>query len=303
MAGEIRACVVSEPYAGLQAQALGLAEAAGLAPDIVELYPRRPWRWMPAAWWPAPLPAVGMNGSPGELLFTAGGTAGVVGAALRRHGARVVQVQNPRLALKKFDLVVANAHDGISGPNVIVTRTALHRATPARLRAAAAVWRPRFAHLPRPLVAVLVGGSNGRFRLERAEGAMLAADLAKMIVKDQPGVAITPSRRTSVWDMQGENPYFGLLACADAIVVTVDSISMLSEAAATRAPVFYAELPGRSRRIRAFVEGLLREERVRPFAGRLITWPVQPMDDTAMAGAEVARRLGLAAPVGAGFSR
>jgi mitochondrial fission protein ELM1 len=244
-----------------------------------------------------------MNGSPGELLFTAGGTAGVVGAALRRHGARVVQVQNPRLALKKFDLVVANAHDGISGPNVIVTRTALHRATPARLRAAAAVWRPRFAHLPRPLVAVLVGGSNGRFRLERAEGAMLAADLAKMIVKDQPGVAITPSRRTSVWDMQGENPYFGLLACADAIVVTVDSISMLSEAAATRAPVFYAELPGRSRRIRAFVEGLLREERVRPFAGRLITWPVQPMDDTAMAGAEVARRLGLAAPVGAGFSR
>jgi mitochondrial fission protein ELM1 len=243
-----------------------------------------------------------------------------VGAALRRQGARVVQVQNPRMALDRFDLVVANAHDGISGPNVIVTRTALHRATPARLRAAAALWRPRFAHLPRPLVAVLVGGSNGRFRLGKAEGAMLAADLARMMAQDQPGLAITPSRRTSpdvrevlartlkplgawMWDLEGENPYFGLLACADAIVATVDSISMVSEAAATRAPVFVAELPGHSRRIRAFVEGLQREGRVRPFAGRLMTWPVQPIDDTAMAGAEVARRLGLAAPEVAGFSR
>jgi hypothetical protein len=55
------------------------------------------------------------------------------------------------------------------------------------------------------------------------------------------------------------------------------------------------------------MEGLQREERVRPFAGRLITWPVRPIDDTAMAGAEVARRLGLtaASPVAAaaGFSR
>jgi hypothetical protein len=43
---------------------------------------------------------------------------------------------------------------------------------------------------------------------------------------------------------------------------------------------------------------------VRPFAGRLESWPVQAIDDTAMAGAEVARRLGLGAPpAAAGFSR
>jgi mitochondrial fission protein ELM1 len=317
----MRSCILSEPYAGLQAQALGLAEAAGLSPDMVALHPRKPWGWLPAAYWPSPLRAVGLQSVPAELLFTAGGTAGAVGAALRRQGARVVQVQNPRMALHKFDLVVANRHDGIFGPNVIVTRTALHRVTIARLREAAAIWRPLLAHLPRPLVAVLVGGSNGRFRLERAEGAILAAELAKMMVNDQPGVAITPSRRTSpevrdvlartlaplggwVWDMEGENPYFGLLALADVIVVTVDSISMVSEAAATRAPVLIAELPGRSARIRMFLDGLLREGRVRPFAGRLETWPVQPIDDTAMAGAEVARRLGLGAGFrGPGFSR
>jgi mitochondrial fission protein ELM1 len=306
----LTSCILSEPYAGLQAQALGLAEAAGLAPSVVALHPRFPWRLFPAASWPAPLHAVGLEAPPAELLFTAGGTAGAVGAALKRQGARVVQVQNPRLSLEKFDLVVANRHDGLSGPNVIVTRTALHRATPARLAEAAALWGPRLAHLPRPLVAVLVGGSNGRFRLEEAEGHHLAGQLAEMMGRDRPGLAITPSRRTApavravlqsklaplgawIWDMEGENPYFGLLALADVIVATLDSISMVSEAAATRAPVLLAELPGRSKRISLFLRGLFGEDRVRVFTGRLKTWPVVPIDDTAMAGAEVARRLGL----------
>jgi mitochondrial fission protein ELM1 len=302
--------ILCEPYAGLQAQALGLAEAAGLAPSTMELHPKRPWSWLAAATWPDPLRAVGLSAPPEGLLFTAGGTAGAVGAVCHRRGSRVVQVQNPRIGLRHFDLVVANAHDGLSGPNVIVTRTALHRATPARLAAAGQVWAPRLAHLKRPLVAVLVGGSNGRFRLGAAEGAALAARIAQMMQRDQVSVALTPSRRTApevraelqrvlaplgawIWDFAGDNPYFGLLALADAIVVTVDSISMVSEAVATRAPVLLAELPGRSARIGRFTRGLLDSGRVRVFGGRLEIWGAEPMDDTAEAGAEVRRRLGL----------
>ena len=301
--------ILSEPYAGLQAQALGLAEAAGLSPGTVALHPRRPWSWVPAARWPAPLAAVGLAAAPPGILFTAGGTAGAVGAACRRRGSVVVQVQDPRMALRRFDLVVANQHDGLRGPNVIVTRTALHRATPARLAEARAVWAQRLGHLPRPLVAVLVGGSNGRFRLGAAEGASLAGKLAGMMRADRVGLALTPSRRTApavrhilaellaplgawIWDGDGENPYFGLLALADAIVVTGDSISMVSEAVATRAPVLLADLPGRSARIGRFRRTLLDAGRVRPFAGHLEDWPAQPLDDTAEAGAEVRRRLG-----------
>jgi mitochondrial fission protein ELM1 len=106
-----------------------------------------------------------------------------------------------------------------------------------------------------------------------------------------------------MWDMQGDNPYFGLLAMADVIVVTADSISMVSEAVATRAPVLLAELPGRSKRIGAFLAGLRQIDRIRTFEGRFDMWPVEPIDDTAEAGAEVARRLGLPPPKDAGFSR
>ena len=126
---------------------------------------------------------------------------------------------------------------------------------------------------------------------------------------DRVGLALTPSRRTApdaraalaaaieplgawVWDLTGDNPYFGLLALADAIVVTEDSVSMVSEAVATTAPVLLASLPGNSRRIRLFNRYLIEDGRIRPFAGRLDLWPVTPIDDTPAAGQDVRHRLG-----------
>jgi len=245
-----------------------------------------------------------------DLVIGCGGVAAAVGAALRRGGSPVVQVQHPRMDPRRFDLIVVNRHDELSGPNVVVTRTALHRVTPERLAEAAAHWRPHFEHLRRPLVAVLIGGSNGRFRLDASAGGELAGQLATMIRRDGVGVAVTPSRRTGpavtrvltealapvggyVWDGSGDNPYFGMLALADAIVATVDSVSMVSEAVATEAPVLLAALPGRSRRNRLFMEVLLAEGRVRAFAGRYETWPVASLDDTPAAAAEMCRRLGI----------
>ena len=293
----------------MRSQALGLAEAAGLQPRMVALLPRLPWWWMPGRLWPSPLRAVRLTTPPEPLAVGCGGKAAPVLAALRRRGRLAVQIQHPRMDIRKFDQVVVTRHDGLTGPNVIVTRTALHRATPARLAAARADWAGRLAHLPRPLVAVLVGGSNGRFRLEAAEGAALARDLASMMAQDRVGLAVTPSRRTApavqqvlrdslvprgalVWDGAGENPYWGLLASADAIVVTADSVSMMSEAVATAAPVLVAELPGGSRRIGAFLAGLRQEGRVRPFRGRLEQWEVSPLDDTQAAADILRQRLG-----------
>jgi uncharacterized protein len=244
-------------------------------------------------------------------VIGAGGMAAAVLAALRGTARPVVQVQNPRMDLAKFDLVIANHHDEVTGPNVIVTRTALHRVTPARLAAEAERWRPVFADLPTPRVAVLLGGSNGRYRLDAAVGRRLAEDLATMMRRDKVGLMVTPSRRTDpavtrlitgavaplggrVWDFTGENPYFGMLALADLIVVTQDSVSMISEAAATGAPVLVVPLPGRSRRQGLFLQTMLDAGRARLFAGRFAPWPVTPMNDTPLAAREMCRRLGLA---------
>jgi mitochondrial fission protein ELM1 len=304
--------ILSEGLTGLQAQAVGLAEAAGMRADVRVLRPGAPWKWVAARLWPRPLSVVAesLRAPLPDLVIGCGGMAGAVLAALRGKSRPVVQVQNPRMDIGRFDLIVANRHDELTGPNVIVTRTALHRATPERLRAEAELWRERLAPLPRPLVAVLLGGSNGRYRLDARSGGKLAADLAAMMRRDGVGVMVTPSRRTDpavtaliadavgpmggwVWDGTGDNPYFGMLALADMIVVTQDSVSMISEAAATSAPVLVAELPGRSRRQALFLKTMRDEDRIRLFEGRFSPWRVAPMNDTPEAAAAMRRRLGL----------
>lgn len=304
------AWVISEGFAGLRTQALGLAEAAGLTPDVRVLAPGAPWKWISAKFWPNPLAAVkeAVKAPLPALAIGCGGMAGAVLAALRGQSLQVVQVQNPRLDISRFDLIVANTHDELTGPNVFVTRTALHRVTPQRLAAEADLWRDRFAGQTRPLVAVLLGGNNGRYTLDQRVGAKLAAELAAMARRDNVGVAVTPSRRTDpavtalirealaplggwVWDFTGDNPYFGMLALADMIVVTQDSVSMISEAAATAAPVLFAALPGSSRRQGIFLKTMMNEGRIRPFEGRFVQWPVSPLNDTPAAAEEMRRRL------------
>ena len=306
------AWILSEAYAGLQAQAIGLTEAADLHPEIRTLTPAFPWRWIAPKLWPAPLSVVAdaVRGPLPKVAIGAGGKAAPVLAALHRRGVQVVQVQHPRMDPRQFDLVIVNRHDALTGPNVVVTRTALHRVTPQRLADAAQTWRARTADLPRPLVAVLVGGSNGRYRLDQAAGTALADQLADMMRRDHVGLMLTPSRRTDpavirtlrerliplgawVWDFTGDNPYFGMLALADVIVATEDSVSMVSEAVATAAPVLLAALPGSSRRIEVFHQTLLGEGRIRRFAGRAEVWPTTPLNDTPFAAAELRRRLHL----------
>jgi len=312
MSDMIAPWVISEGLAGLRSQGLGLAEAAGLSPETRELNPRAPWKWIAAKLWPNPLTAVAdaVRAPLPALAIGAGGMAAAVLAALRRKSMRVVQVQNPRMDIRGFDLIVANRHDELTGPNVFVTRTALHRVTPARLATEADAWRERLAPYRRPLVAVLLGGSNGRYRLDREAGARLAGGLAAMAQRDKVGVVVSPSRRTDpavtdlirtalapsggwVWDFTGDNPYFGMLALADLIIVTQDSVSMISEAAATTAPVMVAPLPGHWQRQTLFMRPLIDEDRIRPFEGRFATWKVAPLNDTPAAAAEMCRRLEL----------
>jgi mitochondrial fission protein ELM1 len=309
---DAQAWILSEAYAGLQAQAIGLAEAAGLPHEVRTLAPGAPWRWIAPGLWPAPLSVVpdAVRGKLPAVAIGCGGKGAAVIAALRRRGVAAVQVQHPRMDPRRFDLVVVNRHDGLTGPNVLVTRTALHRVTPERLVEAAATWRARVADLPRPLVAVLVGGSNGRHRLDQPVGEALADQLAEMMRRDHVGLMLTPSRRTNpavvralrerlgklgawIWDGAGENPYYGMLALAEVIVVTEDSVSMVSEAVATAAPVLLAALPGRSRRIEVFHRALLDEGRVRRFAGRCEVWSTAPLNDTPLAAAELRRRVRL----------
>jgi mitochondrial fission protein ELM1 len=304
--------VLCTDLAGLRAQALGLAEAGGFIPDVRTLTIKPFWRHLSPSLWLNPLKAIepaAVAGPLPRLIIGCGGAGARVAAALRGPGRKVVTIQNPRMNVNKFDLVFASRHDGIAGPNVMITRTALHRVTAARLQAEAEIWRPVFASLNRPLMAVLLGGSNGRYRFDAKAGSAFADQLVGMMRADKVGLVITPSRRTDpevvrilrdtlgplgawIWDGIGVNPYFGMLGVADGIIVSADSVSMVSEAVATDKPVMLLRLDGKSSRIGAFMDMLAADGRVRDFAGRFENWQTEPLDDTKQAGLRLKQLLG-----------
>jgi mitochondrial fission protein ELM1 len=308
--------VLTEGHIGMVNQAVGLAEAMGLTPVVKRLAIRAPWKYLPPRLWLGALDAPGPGGDRltppwPDLVISCGKRAVAPALAVKRaSGGRTlaVHIQNPPVDPARFDLVVAPEHDGLSGPNVFVTRAAVHRVTPQKLAEAAQRFAPALAHLPRPLVAVLIGGSNGRHRLTPEVMARVADQLAALARDHGIGLAVTPSRRTGaeneailrdrlkglaavIWDGRGDNPYFGYLGLADAVVVTADSVSMVSEAISTGKPVYVVDLPGASRRIDRFHETLRQAGIARRFEGRIESWSYAPPDDTARAAAEVWRLL------------
>jgi mitochondrial fission protein ELM1 len=312
------AWVLTDDKAGMITQAVGLAEAVGLPFEGKIIRLRPPWAWLPPRLWPGGVMGLAPDSDAltppwPDLVISCGRKAiGPAREVKRRSGGRTFQVyiQNPHIPLRAFDLVVAGAHDRLSGDNVVTTKGALHRVTAARLCDAAREFAPSLAALPRPLTAVLVGGPNGVYRMTPEITADFADRLAAFAGQTGGGLAITPSRRTGaqnegvlrerlagrstvIWDGAGRNPYFGYLALADQIVVTCDSVSMVSEACATGKPVHVFDLPGGNAKFERF-HSLLRDQGItRPFTGSPAHWTYPPFDDTARIGAEIRTRMGL----------
>jgi mitochondrial fission protein ELM1 len=285
------AWVLTDGKAGTRSGALGLAEAVGFPVVEKHVLLEPPWP---------------------RLIVSAGERS--VGPALeikRRagDGAFSVHIQHPRIDPARFDLVVVSTHDRLAGPNVRVTIGALHRVTGDLLSDAATRFGPTFAHLPRPLVAVLIGGANRVYRFDGKTAARLADDLAALARSAGCGLLVTASRRTGAaneallreklrglpvafWDGEGENPYFAYLALADALVVTGDSVNMVSEACYTGKPVHVFRLPGGTgSKFERFHEALAELGATRPFTGRLETWPCTPLDERTALAEEIRRRL------------
>ena len=305
---------------GMETQCLGLAEAMGLEPVIKRISITKPWRWLPSDFIPDPIEKAGPKGDAlappwPDILISSGRKTVAPAVAIRRAAqgkTLTIQIQNPQVDFQSFDFVMLPEHDlldrGQSEENVVRTLGALGRATPERLKEAAAQFAPRYADLPRPRIAVLIGGNNRAYRLTRPLLENLLRQLKSLTEREKAGLMVTASRRTSpaniklieegfaalpadLWDGTGDNPYFGMLGLADAVIVTSDSVNMVSEAGATGKPVHVVDLEGGSPKFLRFHSALRQAGITRPFTGVLEQWDYQPLAETRRAAEEIIARI------------
>ncbi|BDV33980.1 mitochondrial fission ELM1 family protein [Methylocystis iwaonis] len=291
--------ILSDGRAGHEAQTLGVAEALGLTPDIRRIAPRRLYELVAPFGPPDTLDAQAYAPPYPDIAIAAGRrTIPALRRLKRCSGGRTftVYLNAPATGLKTADLIVAPRHDRLTGPNVIAPITPPNRITPERLAAARAAPDPRFAALPRPRVAMLIGS---------AEGLLYDLDfIASTLLDAGYGVMATASRRTPpeiaaalrqalsapggwFWDGEGANPYFSMLANADRIVVTGDSVNMVGEAAATGVPVHVLEPFVIRRKIKAYLAALEGAGAIRILRGPFEDWTYKPINSTPI----VARRI------------
>lgn len=305
---------LSDGKAGNENPCLGLAEAVGFETTVKRIMARRPWSWLPPGLWVRAFDACGPGSDAldppwPDLLIACGRQSAALSIAIGRASAGrcfTVQLLDPRCSPKRFDLVVAPRHDRLAGSNVIATLGALHRVTPERLDAAAAQIAATVEHLPHPRVAVLIGGDSKRHCMTIQAATSLGDSLKAL----DAGLMVTTSRRTGeanaqairhrldeattlFWDGAGENPYFGFLGLADAIVVTCDSVAMVSEACATGKPVLVYDIPGGSAKFDRFHREMRDAGCTRPFKGVIEAWTYTPPDETGRVAAEIRRRMAI----------
>jgi len=202
-----------------------------------------------------------------DLVISAGMRNEPVGRWIRDQSGghtRLVHVGRPWASPERFDLVVTTPQYRLAEHDrVLQNAMPLNQVTPERLAQQGRKLLPRVEHLPQPRIGIILGGNSGPYTLGPKTVAGIAQRACRMAAQKNASLLVSTSARTPKraaeelqrhltvpnylyrWRADDQsNPYFGILALSDELIVTADSVSMLGEACATGKPVYMAELGG-----------------------------------------------------------
>lgn len=308
-----------------QAEALAAALARWLQAqhEHVTLHPRRPWsdlapRWLPfAARGFDPAYVRELRAARPRLVIGCGRQAALGTRIARRvlgDATRVVQILDPRLGRNVWDQLVLPQHDRFRDAATLTTLGSLHAVDDAWLTAARADF-PALGALPAPRVGLLLGGPTAHCRWGEAElahwlqrarelagehGSVLAVAAPRTPAERRVQLAAQRDRLALCWTgpEDGPNPYAGVLAWCDQLIVSPDSVNQLSEAIATPAAVLLPESPPDSGRLVRFHAALRGSGsgRVDSLASTPSPGPRAPVRDTEAIAEALVERLRLRPP-------
>lgn len=312
--------ILTDGRTGMTAQARGLAnrivkidggtvrQNIVVAPAFTKLLPPS---------WVAALRLCHTTGEAGEvpnMVICCGQKSQAAALVVKRQfGAFAVCLQRPRADEKKFDAVVAPQHDysttelhamqQTTNGKIIATLGAVGLIAAEELQRRRTAARERFAHIPNPKTGVLIGGANRAFSLTSDFCTTIAAAVSR--ADPSGGVLVTTSRRTGADERRalareftgdniffyggegGDNPYLDILAAADRLLITGDSVNMMSEACAAAKPAQIICLPQKSaraaRKFYRFHQALIAQDLARPWRDEFICWTPPGLDETTRA--------------------
>ncbi len=263
--------IITDGTIGMLNQCIAVTESLKLEHIIFRAYPTPILRLFPRlALIPTWRLTVGrtpdwIKGPHPDYIVTCGRRMAGISIGLRRISkgkSKTIHIQDPGISPKNFDVLIVPSHDKIAESehnhsNLVLSTGSLTPLLKNQIVKRRSSMIDRFGPLNKKQILVMLGGNNKRYRVTNRDLEKMAIDIYEYAKEKNARLIIIPSRRTPrkarnvferlndsekhfFWDGKSNNPYPDVFSIADEIIVTSDSVNMVTEACLFGLPVLIA---------------------------------------------------------------
>ena len=193
-----------------------------------------------------------------DLIISCGRKSVIPSAIIKKKNANIftIHIQDPKVNYKNFDVIIAPEHDELKGENVISSKGSIHYITQSEIEKAKNYLVNKFHN--ENVVSLILGGPSKYYSFSNEDLTQVFRKIKSNFISQGYKALVIPSMRTPkriidlamkefvkvgfVVNTVDKQAYLSALALATNIVVTCDSTSMISEAAASGKPIFVAHM-------------------------------------------------------------
>ena len=298
---KLKGLLLTEGLHGMISQVEGLAKALDLDYFHEKIELNSPWNLIPPSFTPKKK-FIFKNQVTKEfdVIISCGRKSVIPSIILKKNSSKKVvniHIQNPKVSLDNFDIIVAPDHDSIEGSNVLISKGAIHFLTSDEINKAKGYLEDKIEK-QKEVITLILGGPTKYYNYDNESMIQIFSKINKQIVEKNMQLIVIPSNRTPektiqfakeyfnknrlILDKVDKQAYLSSLALAKYIIVTCDSSSMISEAALTGKPVYVAMIPAmrNDKRFQKFRNLLESMNIIRKLENNLETWSYEKLDET-----------------------
>ena len=309
---KLKGLILTEGLHGMISQAEGLAKALDLNFFHEKIELRSFWNFIPPKLTPVSKFVFKNNIEKDFDIIISCGRKSVIPSIYYKNNLKKkiinIHIQNPKVSIKNFDFIVAPDHDSINGPNVLISKGAIHYLTLEEIKSSKNYLENKIDK-KKDVISLILGGPTKYYSYREENIITIFSKIKKNLIEHNLQLIVIPSNRTPkniinfakeyfdkdrlVIDTVDKNAYLSTLALSKYIVVTCDSSSMISEAALTGKPIYVAMLPylKNDYRFKKFRNLFKELNIIRELGESLEIWNYEKLNETNRIAKEIKKKI------------
>ena len=305
---KLKGLLLTEGMHGMISQVEGLAKALDIEFIHQKVELNSFWKLIPPKLTPvSKLVFKKIDISDFDIIISCGRKSVIPSVYLKKSSKKKIfniHIQDPKVSLGNFDLVIAPEHDNLRGKNVIISKGAIHYLTLDEIKNNHNYLADKLNKNHEYLLLVL-GGPNKYYDYEDQNLINIFGIIKKILNNNNLQAIVIPSMRTPKKTINLANEHLGSenlvinnvdkkaylsgLSLAKYIVVTCDSTSMISEAALTGKPIYIADIPAKRKdeRFKKFRDLFSELNITKNLNEKLEIWTYKSLNETTRIAEEI----------------